>query len=477
MIAANGVAAKRAWVWAGLLAALVLAVSMLAGVASHRAFADEATGYVSIAGVVGIDETAVFSTVPEAVEAIASCDATAQAADPAGAALVIHGTVSVDAQAVPNGSFDLVYPVDGSTCAIVGADGAACLVSTDSSGAGRTPVFSNGGGSLVVRGVTVQGPLGLSCRDSLVIDGSSFNAPISCSAGGVADVSGNVFASSGAPSAALYAELLGADSTLSFASNRVSGYAAGIAVSAQQGGPGVRLRVTSNTFALDAAAVGYDADGSYVVSLGNGPWAPSSVACDGNAVEGSLAFFMLANSCTIGVWGSDGLVATGVAAGDLNADAVVSLFELAGLGSADMQNFAPVTVGSSFAGTEVAAQVAAAAAILVPGSGEVEAAADENLPVSVTVTYDGNGATAGEVPAPVSVEGGQPVTVAHMGSLICAGCLFSGWNTAPDGSGVFYAAGQVIWPESDVVLYAQWTPNGTVGTVAVVDQYDEGRAA
>ena len=475
MDAANGVVAKRALVIAGLLAVLVVVAGVLVGSAPRRALADEPTDYVSISGVVGIDETAVFSTIPEAVGAIASCDAAAQAADPAGAALVIHGTVTVDAQDAPGGSFDLVYPVDGSTYAIVGADGSSCLVTTDSSSAGRTPVFSNGGGSLVVRGVAVQGPLGLSCRDSLVIDGSSFNAPISCSVGGVADVSGNVFASSGAPSAALYAELLGADSSLSFASNRVSGYAAGLSVSAQQGGPGVRLRVTSNTFLLDAAAVGYDAGGSYVASLGNGPWAPSSIACDGNAVEGSLSFFMLANSCLIGVWGDDGLLTTGIAAGDVNADSVVALFELAGFGSAGAQDVAAVTVSPSYAGTEVAAQVAAASEVLAPSV--VEVAVVEEPPAPVTVTYDGNGATAGEVPAVASSENGQPVTVAHMGSLICAGCLFSGWNTAPDGSGVFYAAGQVIWPEADVVLYAQWVPNGTVGTVAVVDQYDEGRAA
>ena len=45
--------------------------------------------------------------------------------------------------------------------------------------------------------------------------------------------------------------------------------------------------------------------------------------------------------------------------------------------------------------------------------------------------------------------------------------FFEGWSTEPDGSGSFYAVGQVILPEADMVLYAQWAPTGTVGTYAV----------
>ena len=208
------------------------------------------------------------------------------------------------------------------------------------------------------------------------------------------------------------------------------------------------------------------------MSLAGGPWVPSSVACDGNAVEGSLAFFVLDGSCAVGTWDGDGLQVGNVADGTLSADAVIALFELAGLGAAGAgESFAAVTVTPSYLGTEVAAQVDAASNALAPSA--PVAVAEEELPVPVTVTYDGNGATAGEAPETVLVDEGQPVTVAHMGSLICAGCLFSGWNTAPDGSGIFYAAGQVIWPDGNTVLYAQWVPNGTVGTVAVVDQFED----
>ena len=473
MDAANGVVVRGVRTLMSVVAVLVCAAAVLASLAPRTALADESAGYVTVSGVVGLDEGVVFSTITEAIDAIATCDAPAQAADPAGAVLVIHGTVAVDAQAAPDSSFHLYYPVDGSTYAIVGADGGACLSLVDSSGAGRASVFANDGGSLLVRGVTVTGPLGLVCRDNLGIDGSSFDAPVSCAAGGSIAASGNVFASSwSSPSASLYAELRGASGSLAFAGNRVSGYAAGLSVNALQGGAGVGLSVTSNTFSLDPAAAGYGTGSSYVVSLAGGPWVPSSVACDGNAVEGSLAFFVLDGSCAVGTWDGDGLRVGNVADGTLSADAVIALFELAGLGAAGAgESFAAVTVTPSYLGTEVAAQVDAASNALAPSA--PVAVAEEELPVPVTVAYDGNGATAGEAPETVLVDEGQPVTVAHMGSLICAGCLFSGWNTAPDGSGIFYAAGQVIWPDGNTVLYAQWVPNGTVGTVAVVDQFED----
>lgn len=468
MDAVNGGAAKALRVFAAALFAAVLVVGAAIGAAPGTARADDLSGYVTISGVVGVDEAAVYGSFAEAVAVVASCDVEAQADDPASAVLVIHGTVTADAQSTDDGTFNLHYPVDGSAYAIVGADGAARLNLVDSAGSGRAPVLSNRSGSLVVRGVDVDGPIGLTCRDNLGIDGSTFNAPVSCAAGGSVTVTGNIFSSSWAsPTASLYVELRGAGGSLSFAGNRVSGYAAGLSVKAHQGS-GVGLSVTSNVFALDAAAAGYGTGSSYVVSLGGGPWAPASIACDGNAVEGSRAFFVLEGSCSV----STGSGVESVADGTLSADAVIALFELAGLGSAGAgDSFAAVSVTPSYRDTAVAAQIEAASNALAPGS--FEPAPAEALPVPVTVAYDGNGATAGEAPGTVGVDSGQPVTVAHMGSLISAGCVFSGWNTAPDGSGVFYAAGQVIWPESDLVLYAQWVPNGTVGNVAVAEQHED----
>jgi hypothetical protein len=57
--------------------------------------------------------------------------------------------------------------------------------------------------------------------------------------------------------------------------------------------------------------------------------------------------------------------------------------------------------------------------------------------------------------------------IAAGGSVILAECpfesymKFTGWNTAPDGSGTAYAAGDEVTPDGSLVLYAQWE-NGTV---------------
>ena len=86
---------------------------------------------------------------------------------------------------------------------------------------------------------------------------------------------------------------------------------------------------------------------------------------------------------------------------------------------------------------------------------------------TVTVSYDANGATAGTAPAAVTVSAGGKATVDASSSLVKAGCEFLGWNTAADGSGTSYAAGQVFAPTQSVTLYAQWSAVGTVATVDV----------
>ncbi len=81
-----------------------------------------------------------------------------------------------------------------------------------------------------------------------------------------------------------------------------------------------------------------------------------------------------------------------------------------------------------------------------------------------TVTYDGNGNTGGAVPATVtSYVYGQTVTVSgNIGSppLIKTGDAFAGWNTAADGSGTSYSAGDTFnMGAADATLYAQWAGN------------------
>ena len=81
-----------------------------------------------------------------------------------------------------------------------------------------------------------------------------------------------------------------------------------------------------------------------------------------------------------------------------------------------------------------------------------------------TLTYNGNGDTAGTVPAgPASYGKGQTITVAgNTGNLVKTGCKFAGWNTEPDGSGITYAQGQAFTMGMEsVTLYAKWTSDPT----------------
>ena len=53
--------------------------------------------------------------------------------------------------------------------------------------------------------------------------------------------------------------------------------------------------------------------------------------------------------------------------------------------------------------------------------------------------------------------------LANTGNLVDAGYSFSGWNTAPDGSGTSYSASGLAsfaMPDANVSLYAQWTSVG-----------------
>ena len=74
-----------------------------------------------------------------------------------------------------------------------------------------------------------------------------------------------------------------------------------------------------------------------------------------------------------------------------------------------------------------------------------------------TISYDGNGNSAGSAPAPQTKTHAVDLTLATAGTLVKSGSTFSGWNTAADGSGMGYAAGATYSAEADTTLYAQWT--------------------
>lgn len=98
------------------------------------------------------------------------------------------------------------------------------------------------------------------------------------------------------------------------------------------------------------------------------------------------------------------------------------------------------------------------------GSSDVTLYAQWLADVVYTVTYDGNGATAGSVPIDSgSYAQGATVPVSgNTGHLQKTGSTFAGWNTAANGSGADYAAGSTIpMGSSNITLYAKWTATDT----------------
>ncbi len=82
--------------------------------------------------------------------------------------------------------------------------------------------------------------------------------------------------------------------------------------------------------------------------------------------------------------------------------------------------------------------------------------------VKYSLTYDGNGSTAGTVPEGGSYLADIEVDVASQGSLERTGYRFDGWNTKSDGSGDAYKPSSKIKMPKDVTLYAVWLPTATV---------------
>jgi hypothetical protein len=71
------------------------------------------------------------------------------------------------------------------------------------------------------------------------------------------------------------------------------------------------------------------------------------------------------------------------------------------------------------------------------------------------VTYDGNKQTSGSAPAPQVVTNAG-ATVAAVGTLARSGFVFTGWNTAADGTGTRFAPGAALTNDGNKLLYAQW---------------------
>jgi len=86
--------------------------------------------------------------------------------------------------------------------------------------------------------------------------------------------------------------------------------------------------------------------------------------------------------------------------------------------------------------------------------------------VTFSVTYNGNGATGGDLPVDTArYEEGETVTVLGSGNLVKTGYIFFHWNTKSNDSGTSYTAGPtLIMPGENLTLWAIWTelPSYTV---------------
>jgi hypothetical protein len=78
-----------------------------------------------------------------------------------------------------------------------------------------------------------------------------------------------------------------------------------------------------------------------------------------------------------------------------------------------------------------------------------------------SITYNGNGSTAGAVPVAGAFPISSTITVAaNTGALVRTGFVFSGWNTNATGTGTAYAASGVatLVLNANTILYAKWVP-------------------
>ncbi len=91
-------------------------------------------------------------------------------------------------------------------------------------------------------------------------------------------------------------------------------------------------------------------------------------------------------------------------------------------------------------------------------SSSSESSSSSVAPSTYTITYDSNGATSGSVPTDSNeYNSGASVTVlGNTGSLAKTGYVWAGWNTAANGSGTSYAAGNSFSISENKTLYARW---------------------
>ena len=400
--------------------------------------AEQQAGFASVAGVDGVDAGAAFSSLDDLAATLADCEL------PGAYTVYVSGELpaseTCELPCAEGGVVELAG-VDGSEACVAGASSLVCA------------------GSLELRGLSFDAPLAVSA-EGLTASGCSFSGSLELRVSGSADVSDCTFAaaegSQAASGAACSAVLAFPETALSFAGNAVEGFARGVcATQASEAGSG-HVSVCDNAFALAQVAGG---PARCELVLAGGPWACAQVSFDANEAAATDALVALADDFSLA--SGAGRPAVTLASGELGVDAA-RVFEVASRGTgACAQTAAGICASSALPAAAAQAQAASDAAFPPAASA---------LPATCAVTYDGNGASAGAAPASVTCEAGAHVTLATCSSLVRPGSEFRGWNTQPDGSGAFYAAGQVVTVTESLALYAQWSPVGTVANVDVSAQ-------
>jgi uncharacterized repeat protein (TIGR02543 family) len=90
-------------------------------------------------------------------------------------------------------------------------------------------------------------------------------------------------------------------------------------------------------------------------------------------------------------------------------------------------------------------------------------------PVSYSVTYNGNNNTGGTAPIDSQTYGASAAVteLANTGNLTRTGYVYTGWNTAADGSGANSSGGMNFNITSNTTFYADWVPVNSTETNTV----------
>lgn len=91
------------------------------------------------------------------------------------------------------------------------------------------------------------------------------------------------------------------------------------------------------------------------------------------------------------------------------------------------------------------------------------ASVTSNFTIYGILTYNGNGFTAGTVPASQNIVSGT--VSGNSGSLVKTSYSFIGWNTSNDGTGTHYDENDSITLTADLTLYAEWSTQLSTYTI------------